>query len=161
MISFETGQDLKKWRKENHLTQDKLAELTGYSKDHISKMERNITPLTNKLITQINKLDLHYHPPVKELSPIAKQWEAIDYIRSYFSEEFHLIEKEIIELISVKVNTMNLDKPEAYLKFIGIALGDIIKMVNINYENEELYKKEIDPLLIDIKKEARLYLKKK
>ena len=161
MITFETGQDLKKWRKENHLTQDQLAELTGYSKDHISKMERNVTPLTNKFITQANKLELLYHPPVKELSPLAKQWEAIDYIRRYFPEELHIIEKEIIELISVKVNTMNLDKPEAYLKFIGIALGDIIKMLNLNYENEELYKKDINPLLIDIRKEARLYLKNK
>lgn len=161
MISFDNGQDLKNWRKENHLTQEKLAELTGYTKDHISKMERNITPLTNKLLSQVERLDLMYHPPVKELPPIAKQWEAIDYIRNYFPEEFDIIEKEIIELISVKVNTMNLGKPEAYLKFIALTLGNLIKIANSKYEGEEQYKTEVWPYFQEMSKEARIYLKKK
>lgn len=58
------GKRIKHLRNEKHLTQDKLAELTGLSTDFIGKIEVNINkPSLKSLIKIANALDVH----IKEL----------------------------------------------------------------------------------------------
>lgn len=160
MSKIQTGSQLQIWRKENHLTQKQLAELTNYSTDRISKIESQNIPIPSKLLNHIDELNILYHPPAKEPTPLAKQWEALEPLQNLFPKEFEALEKELIELLSLKINIQRLSLTESYLSFISLSLKNLILIANAQYINEEHYKKEILPLLQQINKEARAYLKK-
>ena len=51
-----TSEEFKKFRIEKGYTQKKLAEAIGFSKDYISKIERNERPITDYILEKLNNL---------------------------------------------------------------------------------------------------------
>ena len=66
---LEIGQRIQKYRKQKNLTQEQLAEITGISQKHISRLERGIhTPHFDMIIKIAKALDVPADAFIEDLS---------------------------------------------------------------------------------------------
>lgn len=159
MLELTTGYDLRNWRERNRLSQKELAERTGYTITTISHLEYQNKALSKKLIDRIKALDLELHP-IPQKDKITEKWESIDYYKNIFGDEMFVIEKAILELLTINVNKVGLDKTGAYLDFLGKSLKALTDLKNYSFQDDDSYKTDASRILTTILKEAKLYLKK-
>ena len=159
MENMNTGFDLKVWRKNNHLTQKELADRISYSVSRISHIEFGNVSLSNKLIQQVEKLDMLLHPHIKK-DPISEKWDSIKYYSNIYGDEISVIEEEIIKLLTINVNKMGLDNTEAYLKFIGSAFTNLAQINTVSFSDNDEGKKPALKLFNNTYREALVYLRK-
>lgn len=159
MEDMNTGFDLKAWRKANHLTQKELAEKTSYSISRISHIEYGNVSLPKKLLNEIEKLDMLFHPVIKK-DPISEKWDSISYYSNIYGEEMSVIEDGIVKLLTINVGKMGFDNTEAYLKFLGIALKNLSKVESVPFTDTKEGKEPALQLFNTMYREALIYLRK-
>lgn len=156
MKNITNGEELKQWRKENHLTQQELADQTGYSKDWISKIETKKAKISERLNLKIEKIE-EINPPA---NPIAEKLTEIDSIKKLYPDKVKTIEDKFIDLLTIS-KSESFESIEAYLDFIGVSLNKIKEMSMHKYIDKESFREDIFPLANEICKAARTYLKSK
>lgn len=159
MEKMNTGTDLKAWRKENHLTQRELADRISYSTSRISHIEYGNAVLPKKLIHQIEKLDMLFHPQTKK-DPISEKWDAIAYYSNIYGDEMSVIEEGILSLLTINVDKIGFDNTGAYLQFIGRALKDLAKVNTVSFSDSGEGKEPARKLFNNAYREALVYLRK-
>lgn len=72
--------DLKRFRKERHLTQKSVSEATGYQQCHVSAIENGKTSAPNAFINKLQQVygvgnirDYVYDDSLQDLAPVARQ----------------------------------------------------------------------------------------
>ena len=158
MENIESGSQLMSWRKANHIERKDFAEMVNYSYDRIAKIENQNLPVPQKILTKIAMINDSLHPAMEQVSI---KWDKLKEYHTFFDEEIDLIEKNLLELLSVNVNKLGISGTAAYLKFIGLSLGDLLKVVTSDFIDKEHYKNEVLPYIQHINTEAKVYLNSK
>lgn len=158
MNEINTGSQLCEWRKINNISRKDLAEKINYSYTRVARIESQDLKVSEKIIKQVKEIDSQLHPAMEQISI---KWDKLKEYHTFFDEEIDLIEKNLLELLSVNVNKLGISGTAAYLKFIGLSLGDLIKVVTSDFIDKEHYKNEVLPYIQHINTEAKVYLNSK
>lgn len=158
---LESGKNLKEWRKKNHLTQQQLAERTGYSKDRISHIEAEDSPVSSKLKRYVQEIDDELHPAPPKPPLLVTTWQQVmennAKRNNFFNKELDKIEQNISRILANIPN--GYDKTIAYLSMIECWTNTLIEMLNLPYTTEEEYKKSLNSPLTKFKKSVFTYKK--
>lgn len=157
MNDLKTGNDLKVWRKNNHLTQKELAGKLSYSVSRLSHIESDNEPLSKKLILQVEKYNDYLHPK-KRPNPIILTIKNLKQFNLIYGNEIAMIEKGIVELLTLDTNN-GYDNPHEYLKFIASTWSNLSKFRDLDYTDEGMM--EARKIINTIQKDAFTYISKK
>ena len=154
---IETGNDLRKWRKDNNLTQQQVADFSGYSKDRIAHIEAEDSPISKKLKRHIIQENAKLNPQ-KPLLLVT-----IEKFLTYNEERNHFFDKEIKPLeekisIIFKNIPKGFEKTSAYLTLLDIWCNSFIKMINTPCDNQDDYNNNVKNILGKKKKNTREYI---
>ena len=158
MEIIESGSQLMSWRKANNIERKDFAEMVNYSYDRIAKIENQNLPVPQKILIKVVMINDSLHPAMEQISI---KWDKLKEYHTFFDEEIDLIEKNLLELLSVNVNKLGLAGTTAYLKFIGLSLGDLKSIVSSDFTDNEHNRKEMHKYLDHINMEAEIYLNTK
>ena len=156
---METGNDLKKWRKNNNLTQQQVADFSGYSKDRIAHIEAEDSPISKKLKRHIIQADAKLNPQ-KPLLLIT-----MEKFLAYNEERNHFFDKEI-KALEEKITIIFKNIPRAfertidYLTLLDIWCASFIKMINTQCNNSNTYNDNVNNILEKLRKNTREYITK-
>jgi len=99
-VNFYVGQQIKKFRKEAHLSQSELSKLLGYSFTEISKMENGKKTITVDILAQaaeiFNRDYKDFFPKSKNISTNNRSITIV-YPDSFDLQEIHDIKKYLIK----------------------------------------------------------------
>ena len=151
---IETGNDLRKWRKDNNLTQQQVADFSGYSKDRIAHIEAEDSPISKKLKRHIIQENAKLNPQ-KPLLLVT-----IEKFLTYNEERNHFFDKEIKPLeekisIIFKNIPKGFEKTSAYLTLLDIWCNSFIKMINTPCDNQNDYNNNVNNILERLRKNTR------
>lgn len=154
---IETGNDLRKWRKDNNLTQQQVADFSGYSKDRIAHIEAEDSPISKKLKRHIIQENAKLNPQ-KPLLLVT-----IEKFLTYNEERNHFFDKEIKPLeekisIIFKNIPKGFEKTSAYLTLLDIWCNSFIKMINTPCDNQNDYNNNVNNILERLRKNTREYI---
>lgn len=159
-MDFKTGEDLKKWRKENHMTHKELAEKIGYTTDHLCHIENEAQgskPLSKRLIKALTDLDADLNP-VAEIEPLVEQLNKLREF-SIFSKEIKDIENCFVSLMELPKNTY--DGSAAYLAWIIVTLKKLMEIKELPLSKNEILYSELNKEFGSLLREAKIYLTKR
>ena len=154
---IETGNDLRKWRKDNNLTQQQVADFSVYSKDRIAHIEAEDSPISKKLKRHIIQENAKLNPQ-KPLLLVT-----IEKFLTYNEERNHFFDKEIKPLeekisIIFKNIPKGFEKTSAYLTLLDIWCNSFIKMINTPCDNQNDYNNNVNNILERLRKNTREYI---
>ena len=152
------GQDLRDWRKKNHITQDALAEMIGYNKSRICHIETGNETLSKKIRDAVLRIDARMNP---KDDCVIDAWRKLKtYGYGPIKEEIDSLTAILPDLLSLKVG--DIDTSIAYMRFLSQIAKDILIIRNGSpFTDEASYKNEIFPTIKDINKASCRYLKEK
>lgn len=154
---IETGNDLRKWRKDNNLTQQQVADFSGYSKDRIAHIETEDSPISKKLKRRIIQENAKLNPQ-KPLLLVT-----IEKFLTYNEERNHFFDKEIKPLeekisIIFKNIPKGFEKTIDYLTLLDIWCDSFIKMINTPCDNQNDYNNNVNNILGRLRKNTKEYI---
>ncbi len=157
-MDMNNGQDLRDWRKKNHITQDALAEMIDYNKSRICHIETGNEILSKKIRDAILRVDARINP--KDDCVINAWRELKTYGQGPIKDEVDSLITTLPVLLSPKVG--DVDTMFAYMEFLSRVVKDLLRIRNgSSYVDDNSYKNEIIPIIQDINKASRRYLKVK
>lgn len=157
-MTINTGKDLKKWRKENNLTQKQLADLTGYSKDRIAHVESKDIPVSNRLKRQILQENNNLNPPKPLLLKTIEQFLYYNKERNYY---FSIEIKPLEENITTIFNSIpkGFEKTKDYLTLLNTWCCAFLQMMSTTYTTQNEYNNKTNKILGNLRKYTREYIK--
>ncbi len=96
-LGIKTGQDLKKWRKSQRLTQDELSWHLQYNEDSISRIERSDPTLSVRLLARLHDWP---NPPTDYK---VQYYDCLEELRKYTDDDKsqHLTDPLVVSCISL------------------------------------------------------------
>lgn len=150
-----SGNDLVIWRKENNLSQEKLADLISYSVSRIAHIEEDDLPLSKRLISRIVELD----------NKLNNDRLIIAWHKLQSMEDFS-VKKDLEDLSVLITDLLTLDpnssfSTKSYFKFLSTSLNALCKIKKGEpHDNVQAVKEEITPLVREIYSAAGFFLKR-
>ena len=152
-ISIGSGAELRAWRKRNHLTQQELSKLIGYSRFRISHIETKDDAVSEKLLEAVRKVDRKMNPKPSLLS---ETWEGVlqrdRKSNNMFNGELQAVESGLVRIF--RSIPRGFEKKKTYYSALQIWICSFVEMQKILFEDAEAFAREADGVFDRLRKKV-------